>query len=300
MVGAVPGLAPGLRLREAEPVSDYIFCLRYADADNWQICKDRQIIGVRTSPSGIASAQSVSAGDHIYIWRGGGASKPGAGLIARIVATGPASPARDVPWPDADSYSYVIPMRLEEELGTPIPDSHPGNGKGVRFGIENTDLQKSLRPLSTESVARLRECFHDAAVDSELPPISTSTGWSTDQALIRRVEESAVREVREHLRKEGWREVRDCQRDGCGYDFIYAHGDGRRRLVEVKGTNSTEVRFQLTRLEHQVLSRDPSGRIYVVLDALKAPVVRELDWTEVEELGLRPAAWQVGGPRAEP
>lgn len=64
--------------------------------------------------------------------------------------------------------------------------------------------------------------------------------------------------------------------------------------MEVKGTSADEVRFQLTRLEHQVLSRDPSGRIYVVTTAVNAPQVHALDWTAVEELGIKPASWQVG------
>jgi hypothetical protein len=37
---------------------------------------------------------------------------------------------------------------------------------------------------------------------------------------------------RRHLSGEGWQELRDCQRDGCGYDLLYEHADGRRRLVK--------------------------------------------------------------------
>jgi hypothetical protein len=272
----------------------YVFCLRHADADNWEICKRDGLIGVRRSASGMKSAREVDPGDKIYVWRGG-AGRPGAGLLARVKVVEAARPATSVPWPDPDSYTYVIPVELEEELTEPIPDSHPGNGKGIRFRIENTDLQKSLRPLSSESELLLAQCFAPTAVSLQDDlAVALPHGWSTDQALIKAVEEAAVAAARKHLVRDGWREIRDCQKDGCGYDLLYEHSDGRRRLVEVKGTAAPEVRFQLTRLEHEVLSRDPSGRIYVVVDALNAASVHVLDWTEVEELGVRPAAWQVG------
>jgi hypothetical protein len=274
----------------------YVFCLRYQDAGNWEICKRESIIGVRQSPSGINSARLLEAGDHVYVWRGG-APKPGAGLLARVVVTDEARPAQNVPWPDPSLYSCVIPFRLQEELAQPIPDSYPGNGKGTRFKIQNTDLQKGLRPLSDESELLLAACFSatdSPSVPEEVSPVDTDTGWSSDQALIRAVEAAAVQAVRKHLSDGGWKEVRDCQLDGCGYDFVFEHGDGRRRLVEVKGTSSKRLRFQLTRREHNVLSRDPSARIYVLLDALGEGRVVELDWTDVEELGVAPLSWAVG------
>lgn len=88
--------------------------------------------------------------------------------------------------------------------------------------------------------------------------------------------------------------MRDCQQDGCGYDLLYEHGGGRRRLVEVKGTAGTEVRFRLTRLEHEVVSRQADSRVYVVLDALADPRVHVLDADDVERLGVVPVVWEVG------
>lgn len=276
----------------------YVFCLDYEDASNWEICKAKALVGVRQNPQGQTHARAICKGDVMYVWRGG-AGKPGSGLIARITASGPAMAAvkAEVPWPDPALFTYVVPFDMDQELATAIPDSFPNNQKGSRFKIQNTALQKGLMPVSDESRTLLEARFASTRPtdDGEQVPMAIGGGgWTSDQDLIRRVELAAVAAVREFLAAEGWREIRDCQRDGCGYDFIFGHRDGRKRLVEVKGTSADEVRFQLTWLEHQVLSRDPSGRIYVVTTAVNAPQVHVLDWTAVEDLGIKPASWQVG------
>lgn len=279
----------------------FVFCLDYADASNWDICKLTGLVGVRRNSQGQASAQAVRKGDVIYVWRGG-AGRPGAGLIARVTATGPATPAgsASVPWPDPAAYTYVVPFTIDDELAESIGDSFPNNQKGVRFKIQNTALQKGLMPVSEESRLLLEACFVPAPTAQDADPADRGPvavgrgGWTSDQDLIRAVEHEAVRVAREFLTAHGWREVRDCQFDGCGYDFIFQHSDGRERLVEVKGTTCPEVRFQLTRLEHEVLSMDPRGRVYVVTNALIDPHVHVLEWIDVEDLGLKPVSWQVG------
>lgn len=277
-------------------MADFIFCLRYQDVQNWDICKRHGLLGVRTSPSGISSARIVAAGDTIYVWRGG-AGRPGAGLIAKATVLGPAQPAVNPPWPDPASYTYVIPIRVKEELAASVPDQFPGHGAGVRFGIQNSDLQKSLRPLSASSVGELEKCFTEAADDAELPSppvVATGTGWSADQDLIDEVEAAAVAATRQHLRSLGWQEVRDCQQDGCGYDLLYGRGRGERMLVEVKGTAGSMRRFMLTPLERKVLETNSDARLYLVVNALDEPIVAELDWAGVVRLGLTATGWRAG------
>lgn len=275
----------------------FVFTLDYADASNWEICKAKGLIGVRQSPQGQATARSVREGDVLYVWRGGG-QKPGAGLIARAIVTGPAyePTVNEVPWPDPTTFTYVIPITLDEELAKPVPDRFPGNRMGERFKLQNTALQKGLMKVSDESQALLEACFSVRSTNDsvEPSPVATRRGWSTDQELIRAVERAAVDAVRNFLGDEGWREVRDCQLDGCGYDFIFLDHNGRERLVEVKGTTSDHPAFQLTRLEHQVVSTDQRARICVVTRALTAPRIHVLEWGDVRGLGLKPIAWQVG------
>lgn len=276
----------------------YVFSLDYADARNWDLCKAAGIVGVRRNLQGQTHARALRVGDVLYVWRGGGA-KPGSGLIARATVTGPAVEAgtTEVPWPDPGLFTYVVPFELDEELPEAIADSFPDHRKGLLFKIQNTSLQKGLMPVSDESRLLLEARFATTGTPDglELVPVAVGrAGWSTDQDLIRETERAAVAAARAFLSESGWREVRDCQLDGCGYDFVFEHGDGRQRLVEVKGTESDEVRFQLTRLEHDVISTDPRGRVYAVTRALSAPRVHVLDWTDVEDLGVKPASWQVG------
>ncbi|MBC7596336.1 MAG: DUF3883 domain-containing protein [Kineosporiaceae bacterium] len=202
-----------------------------------------------------------------------------------------------MPWPDPGSFTYLVPFEMSEELDDAVPDSFPNNQKGKRFKIQNTALQKGLMPVSDESHPLLEACFTDPGSADDLELVSVAInggGWSSDQGLIREVERAAVAATRSFLTADGWQETRDCQLDGCGYDFVFKHNDGRERLVEVKGTNSNDVRFQLTRLEHKVMSTDPSARIYVVTRALNAPRIHVLEWTDVEDLGVKPSSWQVG------
>jgi hypothetical protein len=274
-------------------VTSYVFSLSYADGANWKICKKHEIIGIRAK--GAPSARAITGGETIYVWQGG-VPRRGTGLLACITASGPARRAHDIPWPDPADYICVIPFRLDEELAEPVPDEFPGHQQGARFKIQNTDLQKGFRPLSAESERLVADCFSapPGPREPDTPVVIADGGWPADQELISRVEQAAVTAVRKHLADSGWHEVRDCQQDGCGYDLLYEHGDGRRRLVEVKGTAGTEVRFRLTRLEHEVLSRQADSRVYVVLDALADPRVHVLDADDVERLGVVPVVWEVG------
>lgn len=281
-------------------VADYVFTLRYEDAANWDICMQEQRIGVRTSAASHKSAAQLRDGDRIYIWRGGG-RKPGSGLIARALVAGPAKPATDVSWPDPSSYSYVIPVTAVEELRTPVPDRFPNNGRGKLFGIQNTDLQKGLRPVSAESSKLLAACFTVSSTstpEGDEPAYSAIAtpqgGWSSDQDLIRQVEQEAVRCSKDLLQSLGWREIRDCQADGCGYDFLYEEPTGRRRKVEIKGTSARDVRFLLTSREHEVLRTDPGSMVVVVTDAVSDPRTHVLEWPAVIALGVRPERWRVG------
>lgn len=137
-------------------MTSYVFSLSYADAANWEICKKHGIIGIRYK--GARSASEITGGETIYVWQGG-LPRRGTGLLACITASGPARPAHDIPWSDPADYICVIPFRLDEELAEPVRDRFPGNQQGVRFGIQNTDLQKGFRPLSAESERLVADCF---------------------------------------------------------------------------------------------------------------------------------------------
>ncbi|MET7767442.1 DUF3883 domain-containing protein [Nocardia sp. NPDC005366] len=281
-------------------VSEFVFSLQYKDSGNWEICQSEGLIGVRSSRRAQERAQEVKRGDTVYVWRGG-TPKPRTGLIARLMVAGPGRVAKNPPWPDPQQYTWVIPIEDVVTLETPVPDRFPGNRQGVRFKVENTAVQQGLQMISAESAALMEKCFTDEGFApvgaSPLPDpaaVATQGGWSTDQELIRKVEQAAISAVRSHLRADGWHETRDCQQDGCGYDLLYRRGVDEEMPVEVKGTAGMVRRFVLTRREHEVLSTDARARLYLVMDALVHPKVEALDWRGVSQLGVAPDRWRVG------
>lgn len=69
-----------------------------------------------------------------------------------------------------------------------------------------------------------------------------------DRKLDKAAEERAVHIVRFHLQKLGWELIRDCQKDGAGYDLEYRKGPDVI-LVEVKGIHSKVLAFNMTAKE---------------------------------------------------
>jgi len=44
-------------------MSEYVFCLDYADASNWEVCKATGLVGVRQNPQGQTHARAIRKGD---------------------------------------------------------------------------------------------------------------------------------------------------------------------------------------------------------------------------------------------
>ncbi|MBU0609978.1 MAG: DUF3883 domain-containing protein [Armatimonadetes bacterium] len=103
----------------------------------------------------------------------------------------------------------------------------------------------------------------------------------------------------EHLRKRGYAEIVDRQKDNCGYDLLARKpGTDKELHVEVKGTSGTAPRFFMTPNEHAYMG-DPRWRLAMVTDALgSAPRVSIYDARKVaERFDLQPRVWE-GRPKA--
>lgn len=106
-----------------------------------------------------SAAQRLRPADTVFIWKSGGL-KYGGGLIAKVKVTKiPYRAVGAAPWPNPSDYTWLIPIEVFDELEEPIPDTFPGHREGVRFRVQNTDLQKGLQELNIESANRFEACF---------------------------------------------------------------------------------------------------------------------------------------------
>lgn len=80
----------------------------------------------------------------------------------------------------------------------------------------------------------------------------------------RKVEAAAVRAVRKLFK--GWN-IRDRQKDGCGYD-LECKRKSEEEHVEVKGIKGAIVSFPITKKEYDLAASDPNFVLYAVTRAL--------------------------------
>lgn len=226
----------------------------------------------------------VEVGDDIYVWRAE------QGWVGHLRVTGRATGTTNTPTGWLHQGSGGFPVRVVAVLAGPSPTPRPSE-------LTTTPLPHAPQLTDVDKVALLSGLFGSSAhpEDNRSEPVAIKSGWSNDQSLIKNVEQAAVAFVRAKLLADGWQEVRDRQRDGCGYDLDYRHSKTSVPLhVEVKGTTSTTPRFMLTRLEHEVLRKDDRARVYLVLEALTSPRLAVYDFDDLSALGLVAERWRVG------
>lgn len=123
--------------------TDFIATLAPERTSNWSICRRENLWGiVGRGNNWRKNAETMVAGDRIFIWRGGRQN----GFIAQIESLGCAefvSSTTRVPWPDPGWFGAVFPMRVVTEVNPPRSDRFPNeNGRvGLRYGFNNTVLQ---------------------------------------------------------------------------------------------------------------------------------------------------------------
>lgn len=128
-----------------------------------------------------------------------------------------------------------------------VPEKH----ERTLLRLAGATRRRRISPAPTPANPRLR---------------ATGAGFGTPEQN-RKTEAAAVRFVRRHLESEGWELVKDCQQDGCGYDFEYRRG--REKLhAEIKGVRGTKPDFMITAGEVRKARTDPAFRIFVVTRAL--------------------------------
>lgn len=109
----------------------------------------------------------------------------------------------------------------------------------------------------------------DYSVDEDnrlRPKNSLLEGRLPNQETNRLVEQRAIEVVRRAMALDGWREVADRQRDGCGYDLEFER-DARTAHVEVKGIKGPYLVFNVTPKERWRIESDP---LFVLIAVTRA------------------------------
>ena len=88
-----------------------------------------------------------------------------------------------------------------------------------------------------------------------------------DNALIRRIESSAITVVTDTYSSWGW-DVRSVETQYLGWDLEATKSGEARLLIEVKGTRQSEVRAEISPNEYTAMTDKVNYRLCVVTDAL--------------------------------
>lgn len=156
--------------------------------------------------------------------------------------------------PDPDRGGDVVAERVLNEL--PLPERAPLLDVPDDLPQGEMEVSPATTPTYTESATE------DGPVASDdLPPAPR------DRKKAKAAEERAVQLTRQALEADGWVLKRDCQKDGVGYDLIYARG-ARDLHVEVKGIMSSTLAFNLTPKEAWRVETDPRFVLVAVTNVL--------------------------------
>ena len=105
-------------------------------------------------------------------------------------------------------------------------------------------------------------------------------------------EQAAVRHVRRHLRKAGYR-IKSRESEICGYD-LHATRDNHELHVEVKGCTKAAAHFFISRTELRAASSDQNWRLAVITNAQRQPRAPEFLTGEQmrKQFTLEPTQWE--------
>ena len=116
-------------------------------------------------------------------------------------------------------------------------------------------------------------------------------GHYGDAETRKAVEEAAIKVVWKYLEDNGYT-VKDRQSDNCGYD-LYAQKGKNFILAEVKGTDSSQPRFLLSRNERAHSETDAGWRLFVVCKTRTSPKIRQYTADEMEAaFSFSPKSWE--------
>jgi predicted restriction endonuclease len=167
-------------------VTSWVGSISFEQRDNWDICKQRSLFGSNT-----VTALGVRAGDELFIW----GSKQG--WLARCRITEDARRPRgveEVPWPEPERYTALIPIEVVDEPATPLfmsgPDIEQTVGIGTiqlpRFPRVDVHHAQQLTVLLSESFG------HGSSARGLQPAQPSSPSATTEDPLLGSLDELKV------------------------------------------------------------------------------------------------------------
>ena len=160
------------------------------------------------------------------------------------------------------------PVWLQKGQGTVFPlslNEFKGIVRAVRVccsGMER-DLERWLQRVGFVEGANTSP----EAGKQKLKLPKGGAGFSSNTQRNAKVERSAVRLVMRSLKGMGWN-VKDVQKDCCGYDLLCTKGSRKQMDVEVKGVSGSLANFPITFGEVRKAETNPNFAIHIVTEAL--------------------------------
>ncbi|MEN3284999.1 MAG: hypothetical protein V7607_6139 [Solirubrobacteraceae bacterium] len=195
------------------------------------------------------------------------------------------TPRQPHAYPDDEPDRSPLPDPLLVRFGDPVPATESDS-------LPPASSASSLGGHGEEARSSSGDGRDQAGDGAQRPPRS-----HRDQVS----EKDAISYVREYARRVlGVTEIRDRQKDRCGWDLEFVYPDDRVELVEVKGSIALGP-FEITRNELQKSRKHYGTYVVYVLAAQNTPRPLLLRFDEfgarVAEEHLRASSWDVVGWR---
>jgi hypothetical protein len=125
----------------------------------------------------------------------------------------------------------------------------------------------------------------------QLPVVDVVGGGFGTPESRKAVEKAAIKFVTKILKERGF-VINNVERDNLGYD-LSAVKSSTVLQVEVKGTDSPQPRFFVTRNEARAADQHEEWKLFVVCQARSAPVLHEYTVEEMRRtFAFEPLAWE--------
>lgn len=161
-----------------------------------------------------------------------------------------------------------------------------GNYRAVEYRTDKATIRANRGDRATENIAGI--LFLER---TDEPKIVVRGGGFADARVRAEIEIAAIQAVTNSYEEKGYLVI-DRQKENVGYDLEALKGKTKLKL-EVKGTDSDQPRFFISRNEMKCSKTDAAWRLVVVTQARKSPILQAYTSDEMNSLfNLDVLAWE--------